>query len=62
MKVRTICKLKVPKTQNYKVQGVGIENSLRLILKEQNVKHRVFISEVGTTISKVSSLIFTKQA
>ena len=40
-----------------KVQGVGLENSLRIKLNkhinEKKITYRVFISEVGTTVSKV---------
>ena len=39
------------------MQGVGLENSLRIKLnkdlEEEDVHYRVFISEVGTTVSKV---------
>ena len=45
----------------YKVPGVGHENSLKLSLvkkqKSQNIKYRVFISEVGTTVSKVEIIL-----
>ena len=46
-------------SSNYpaKVQGVGLENSLRIKLnkdlEKEDVHYRVFISEVGTTVSKV---------
>ena len=46
-------------SSNYpaKVQGVGLENSLRIKLnkdiEKEYVHYRVFISEVGTTVSKV---------
>ena len=40
-----------------KVPGVGYENSLRMSLNTtingESVKYRIFISEVGTTVSKV---------
>ena len=48
-------------SSNYpsKVQGVGLENSLRIKLnkdlEDEDVHYRVFISEVGTTVSKVIS-------
>ena len=42
-----------------KVQGVGLENSLRIKLnkdlEEEDIHYRVFISEVGTTVSKVTT-------
>ena len=39
------------------VPGVGFENSLRITMNSSNngegLKYRIFISEVGTTVSKV---------
>ena len=47
---------------NIKVTGVGYENSLRLLLKASyngmKLKYRAFISEVGTTVSKVTENFF----
>ena len=45
-----------------KVPGVGYENSLRMSLNStvngERVKYRIFISEVGTTVSKVRTRSF----
>ena len=45
-----------------KVPGVGFDNSLRLTMNSTyrglKVKYRIYISEVGTTQSKVKNFIF----
>ena len=62
-------KVKIPRyseflkldTSLFKVPGVGYENSLRMSLNStisgESIKYRIFISEVGTTVSKVRNSI-----
>ena len=46
-----------------KVPGVGFDNSLRVTMNSTfrgvKVKYRIYISEVGTTQSKVKDLYFS---